>query len=67
MKKRYIKPDAMLVQLNMRDKILGETLGGQSTNPVGEGGDIVFDPAKQGFSEDDEENSGYSLNKPWED
>lgn len=66
MKKRYIKPDAMLVQLNMRDKILGETLGGQSTNPVGESGDIDWS-AKPGITGGEKEESGYSSYKPWED
>lgn len=54
MKKTYIKPASTNVSAVLGIAIL-ETIGGQSHNPVGEGGDVEFSGKQNPFFEDDED------------
>jgi outer membrane lipoprotein SlyB len=61
MKKLYIQPSSEEVQLNVKGSIMGTAIGGQSINPIGEGGgsgSIIFGAKKRVTEniEDDDEN-----------
>ena len=62
MKKQYIKPQTDCVKVNLYGSVLGkgETLAGQSNNPVGsvssDRGDIENSGKGDAFSDDEDEN-----------
>lgn len=68
--KEYIKPNTQVTKLNLTGSILeGETIGGQSNNPVtvpSDPGDIEWSAKKQGFFDEDENEEWPKSNSPWE-
>ncbi|MDD7335319.1 MAG: hypothetical protein PUG75_02305 [Prevotella sp.] len=60
MKKQYFKPQTDCVKVNLYGSVLdkGETLAGQSNNPVGKPnpGDVEWSGKGDAFSDDEDEN-----------